>query len=85
MSDKNDGGPAFPHSFESADNHPRWFQSSGMSIRDWFASKADVPWNAVIGTLALLGEDNPTIARIVEYRAHVKYAEADAMLKAREA
>lgn len=37
---KNDGGPTFPHQFESAQGHPRFEESTGMSLRDWFAGQA---------------------------------------------
>lgn len=35
-----DGGPAFPHQFEDADGHPRYLQSTGLTIRDYFAAQA---------------------------------------------
>ena len=56
----------------------------GMSLRDYFAIHADVPWNAVIETLSLRGNDRPTIREMVAYRAQLKYIEADEMLKARK-
>lgn len=38
---KNDGGPAFPHTFESYDpslsSKPIKLVHTGMSLRDWFA------------------------------------------------
>lgn len=40
MSKINDGGPAFPHSFESVPGHPHWEQSTGMSLHNWFAGQA---------------------------------------------
>ncbi|MCL2556888.1 MAG: hypothetical protein FWE09_00250 [Treponema sp.] len=69
MSEKKDGGPAFPviESFgtESVCTHP------GMELRDWFAGQA------LAGMMArpnLCGED-----------VHDCYRIADAMLAAREA
>jgi hypothetical protein len=74
------GGSAFP--IEGNGNlHPH----AGITVRDWFAGQSDIPWNAVIDGLAMLGELRPTVERVVEYRAKMKYLEADAMLKAREA
>lgn len=34
-----DNQKAFPHEFEKTD-HPRWAQSEGMDLRDYFAAKA---------------------------------------------
>lgn len=34
------GGSAFPHQFEDISGNPRWLQSTGMSLRDWFAGLA---------------------------------------------
>lgn len=71
--------PAFPV-YHNANN------LVGMSLRDYFAAHADVPWNAVIETLEIKLPERIgkfTIAEIVEYRAVVKYLEADAMLKIR--
>ena len=77
-----DGGPAFPLNAKSAHGQHR-FTHTGMTLRDWFASQADVPWNAVLDTLRLRGEPTPTAARFAEYRAELRYLEADAMLAER--
>jgi hypothetical protein len=81
MTQKPDGGPAFPLTRESSFNK----NYEGMTLRDWFAGQADVPWNAVLETLELRGEKNPTVQRMAEYRAEIKYVMADAMIAAREA
>lgn len=73
----DNSGPAFPTPEPQADRQ-------GMSLRDWFAGKADVSWNAVLETLELRGEKNPTVQRMAEYRAEIKYVMADAMLAARK-
>lgn len=59
--------PAFPYF-----GHTGWSQSTGMTLRDYFAAKA---------MQALLGYEESTL----ENDAEVAYAVADAMLKAREA
>lgn len=84
--DKNidDGGSAFPFN-ENHSNGSHYCSHGGMSLRDWFAGQADVPWNAVIDTLGLKGENTPTLYRIAQYRAELKYIEADAMIAARNA
>jgi len=73
---RDDGGPAFPFRSEVV-------LQLGMTLRDWFAGQAIVPWNAVIETLSLKGEQYPTAGRAAEYRAKLKYLEADAMLAER--
>ncbi len=57
--------------------------TKGMDLRDYFAIHADVPWNAAIETLSLRGNSTPTVKEMAEYRAQLKYIEADAMLAAR--
>ena len=64
MSDKNTGGPAFP--FKGAIN-----DSSGMTLRDYFAAKAMQGLCANGGVVA-------------DDMAKAAYILADAMLKARE-
>lgn len=76
MSDINDGGQAFPVSDQFETVH-------GMTLRDWFAGQAEVPWNAVIETLKLKGNPAPTVVQLLAYRAELKYIEADAMIAAR--
>ena len=91
---KNDGGPAFPYSALVPDNRtgtvtPTMFEdSNGMSLRDYFAAKA---MQAMVTAMAS-GDSSP-IERAMRV-ANVKtpqalfamnaYAQADAMLKARQ-
>jgi len=56
----------------------------GMTLRDWFAGQADIPWNVLHAMLVQRGEHEPTSGRVAEYRANMKYIEADAMLEARK-
>ena len=72
MSNKNNGGPAFPHyDVETTQVIP------GMTLRDWFAGKA------MQGLQANPVEDVCEMS--YEEIAKYAYAQADAMLKAREA
>lgn len=77
MSDKNDGGPAFPLQAMSA---PGSEITWGMSIRDWFAGQA------LAGMLAGFskGERDGGPARFHESNCDTAYQIADAMLRARE-
>jgi dUTP pyrophosphatase len=52
-----------------------------INLRNYFATHADIPWNAVMETLKLLGNATPTVAELVAYRAKLAYCEADAMLE----
>lgn len=67
----NDGGPAYPHCYEES-GHPRWRESQGMSLRDYFAGQA------LAGICAAGGGPK------YDFIAAHAYALADAMLKARE-
>lgn len=70
MSEKKDGGPAFPlGANEYAGHGPSW----GMSLRDYFAAKA-------MQSHLLTHSDCKTLS-IAEW----SYQVADAMLRAREA
>lgn len=68
MATNNDGGPAFPRD-HAHEGH------NGMTLRDYFAAKA-----------MQAAATNPTGADgfTFEQRAEWAYAQADAMLKARE-
>lgn len=69
---KNTGGPAFPE-LGNVGYHSDWQNESGMTLRDYFASKAmqSIP-------LAIDNQEQHLIATAA-------YRMADAMLKAREA
>jgi hypothetical protein len=66
----NDGGPAFPNLGYNAEK-----LLNGMSLRDWFAGQA---MTAIIGNLYCTPE---TTFKEISGRA---YAQADAMIEARE-
>lgn len=70
MSERNDGGPAFPcHGSMGEVAHP------GMQLRDYFAAKA-MQWT--LANSAFHGDNEIALAEWA-------YRQADAMLKAREA
>jgi hypothetical protein len=71
MSNTNTGGPAFP---VNSDNYASP-ESTGMTLRDYFAAKA------LQGMVASMGWQGGTCKTV----ASVAYQMADAMLKAREA
>lgn len=82
MTDKiNDGGPAFPMPYTTADNGP-----PGMSLRDWFAGMA--MQGAISDPEFCAGHpDGKPLDTPQRYReALVRYAynQADAMLEARK-
>ena len=75
MSNKNTGGPAFPH-----DDRAQYAERSGMTLRDYFAAKAMPVHMAALSTWDAGSQEawQNEIARL-------SYATADAMLRAREA
>ena len=74
MSNTNTGGPASP-------NYP---SAKYMSLRDYFAAKADVSvYEPLEACRRKLGR-HPTIGELAKYIAAIRHTEADAMLKARE-
>jgi len=80
MNDINTGGPAFPSGLIDPSTPEDAVQSlhNGMTLRDYFAAKA--MQGILAGTHPIVKETEPlpTVARVA-------YAQADAMLKAREA
>ena len=70
-----DGGPAFPQPNQAHPGNPQPDNGPGMSLRDWFAGQA------LVGYLAdTKHPDNATPSIVAQWC----YANADAMLKARE-
>jgi hypothetical protein len=76
MSDRKDGGPAFPASTWDNEFDKVVDQTNGMTLRDYFAAKAMA---AMIGTSAL-----PWSSGCEDYVATNAYAMADALLSERE-
>jgi hypothetical protein len=74
MSNTNTGGPAFPN--EGGPGN--LWNEKGMTLRDYFAAKA--MQGILAGTHPIVKETEPlpTVARVA-------YAQADAMLEARDA
>jgi argininosuccinate lyase len=91
MSEKNTGGPAFPREDYQTNGNNGKLGQEGMTLRDYFAAKADIPWREAyehaIGRLSnegtYLGE--VPFEEMAKSRALLRYIEADAMLKARQA
>jgi hypothetical protein len=85
MSDKPENPPAFPTAAYEGIGGAAIYQG-GMTLRDYFAAKAEVPWNAVLEMWKLnrqIGTNDPTVEQLLGYRSQLKYVEADAMLAER--
>ena len=83
MTDKHDGGPAFPVTFTDGDGNS--VAIPGMSLRDWFAGQA---MQAFAGQPETMGRAMKSmgmdLGRIGEAISKAAYATADAMLAERE-
>lgn len=78
------GGPAFPSVGEGFGNVN--YSAPGMTLRDWFAGQADIPWEVARAEAQhTLRVDMPTRTEIIAARARLRGMEADAMLREREA
>ncbi|KAK54034.1 hypothetical protein [Bordetella bronchiseptica] len=80
MTTINDGGPAFPGPDQTectVDIH------EGMTLRDYFAAKADVSIYGPVEVLANKLGRSPTMKELAECVAQLRLLEADAMLAAR--
>lgn len=85
MGEKIDNPAAFPTAAYEGIGGEAIYQC-GMTLRDYFAAKAEVPWNAVLETWKLnrqIGTNEPTVEQLLGYRAQLKYIEVDAMLTER--
>lgn len=93
MPNLKDGGPAFPAT--EANYHNENMRGEGMSLRDYFAAHATVFLDdyGVPYASSIVGRSMPDFAADplgnqlfwAEFRARMRYAEADAMLAARSA
>lgn len=86
MSEHEDGGPAFPQLTDYiVDGVPVAItdpKQPGMTLRDYFAAKALVLFSDVVVLKAL--SDSTKGAEVEDVIARSCYAQADAMLKARD-
>ena len=73
MSDKNNGGAAFPQS-----GYERWAPECGMSLRDYFAAKAMQGMTSAFDGMPL-----DSIADSIPRVASISYTMADFMLAER--
>ena len=85
---KPENPPAFPHtrvySHACNDLFNQELPMSGLSMRDFFAAKADVARYGPQEAFEIAnGGKRPTIKELAEYIAAIRYVEADAMLKER--
>ncbi len=72
----DDGGPAFP-SYKLGQD--------GMSLRMWLAGKAVIPWDVITDALWRKSPDRKglfTFDELLEYRAALRFIDADAMIAA---
>ena len=74
MTDKRDGGPAFPKSTVELPSGELQWGAEGMTLRDWFAGQALAGYRAA-SDFSSHGQ---------AYVSEQCYRDADAMLKARD-
>ena len=80
----NDGGAAFPRQAVKIQRDGKEYTeyvdgASGMSLRAWFAGTIDMPLMEVAKVLAENGIETD-ISSLIEWRAKLRYLEADAMI-----
>lgn len=80
MNTDKDGGNAFP--IPGLQGDPDF---NGLSVRDYFAAKADVWIYGPADALTTKLGRRPTMKELAEYVAQIRWLEADAMLAARGA
>ena len=84
MTNKHDGGPAFPiPNATDMDGYVYAPEASGMSLRDYAAIHADIPWKLVTD-IADREEYRLPAGELLQIAAEMRYAYADAMLAERE-
>lgn len=60
------------------------YGETGMDLRDYFAAHVDIPWDVVMEMWRLNEKGDPTVAKLLEYRAGLRYIEANAMMVERK-
>lgn len=84
MSDKTNGGPAFPQSIPHPNGWEPNQQFEGMTLRDYFAAKALAGWWSSSDSMCALPKDK-TLPEFQTEACARFYEWADAMLAARSA
>lgn len=79
-----DGGSAFPWDELNGSGEGLYHQNGGMTLRDYFAAKADIAVYTPFNTLSDALGRKPTVQEMADWLAAVRFCEADAMLKARK-
>lgn len=80
MSDQNNGSPAFPTNTTNERNSGACYADGDMTLRDYAAIHADVPWAVVADQLYHMLGRNPSFDEVAEGAAVVRYKMADSML-----
>lgn len=78
-----DGGPAFPTESEGQTGNTTW-RHEGMTLRDYFAAHAPVGFDETRFVARMAGETGITGELLLATLVELRYAYADAMLKARQ-
>jgi len=85
---KQENKPENPNAFASNElngDNTIYYQHQGMTLRDYFANSATIPYNVVYDILeSKHGSGKVTVKNVADYMAEYKFLEADAMLKQRE-
>lgn len=86
MSAQNGGGSAFPVVGMNS-RHGQQFIGvfdGGMTLRDYFAAKADIPWEVAADVVYRQnGNANGTLTQIMRKRSQLRFEQADEMLAER--
>jgi hypothetical protein len=82
MSDKDNGGPAFPTHWPRSDDATEWTEA-GMSLRDYFASRALSCFGTAHGLTAAERIAVETGLSLVQAMSNMAYELADAMIAER--
>lgn len=75
--------PAFPL-LSRQGNSITSYDHPGMTLRDYFATLADVTWSKAFDAAWNALDREPTVIEVLHARAKLRYLDADAMLKARD-
>lgn len=75
----DDGGTAFPCTGEGLGTE---FAAPGMSLRDYFAAHADVPWGMAHTIAADQLDRTPSVQEVADCQAQMRRAVADSMITA---
>jgi len=73
--------PAFPRPVSIDAVHNYYDDQQGMSLLEYYAGQADIPWQVIENVFIKIHAQEPSIEQAINLRAELRFCEAEAMVK----